>query len=261
MVLFPVIGPWQKENTIEEKGSGGETALPRVKILLVEDEADIRDLIKLSLSREGHNVLSVSNGADAIDIVKREHFDIFILDRMLPEKSGLEICRFIRSYESTKESPILMVTAITSPDAIIEGLDAGADDYITKPFDLSVLMARTRSLIRRLKILDEYRSSDKEPEILKVGPFELDRCKYEFRVLGDNITLTKSEFSLMQALMKNVGRVLGRDELVSEIQGNTVHVTNRTVDTHVFGLRKKLGESAALVESIRGIGYRINERP
>lgn len=236
----------------------GVYKMEEMKVLLVEDDCDIRDLIKLQLENASYHVTCAGNGNAAIDMIKANDFDLFILDRMLPEKDGVEICKYIRATIKFKGHPILMVTAMTAPEKVIEGLDAGADDYIGKPFDLDVLMARIRCLARRVPKLQEADKS--QSNISEFGPFKMDHQNYRFYLLGEEISLTKSEFGLMSHLMLNIGRVLSREELKKEIQGDDVHVTDRTIDTHIFGLRKKLKTSAAQVESVRGIGYRLNEK-
>jgi len=226
-------------------------------VLLVEDEHDIKDLIKAQLKNLGHNVFSATDGNIAMELIKDNQFDLFILDRMLPGINGLEICKSIRANQNTKNTPILMVTALTDPDQIVEGLDAGADDYITKPFDLNVLSARVRSVLRRgNKELESQLTSD----TMTFGPFRMEKENRRFYVDDKESHLTKSEFEIMLTLIMSVGKVLSRKELKFIVQGDEVHVTDRTIDTHIFGLRKKLGNKSVLIESVRGIGYRLNEK-
>ena len=220
-------------------------------ILVVEDEADIRELICLHLSREGHTVESCANGAEALKRIADKTYDLLILDWMLPEKSGLEITKEVRKNHSYDSLGILMVTAKSTNADLILGLESGADDYLMKPFELSVLMARARALLRR---------KEKKGALLELGPIQIDENAHEARIGGELISLTPYEFKLLATLIQNKGRVLTRDKLIEEVQGSGVAVVERAIDTHVFGLRKKLGESADLIETVRGVGYRITNR-
>ena len=205
------------------------------KILLVEDEKDIRELIQIQLESIGHQVVTAATGPEAIKKFDADHFDLFILDRLLPELTGIEICKYICQSTKTPKGPILMVTALVSPENIVEGLDSGADDYITKPFDLKVLLARVRSLLRRGK---EHLEKKNEPLIeLSYGDIKINFEQIKVWVQGQEIKLTKSEFKLLEVLLKNARKVLGRDQLVSYVQDGEVFVTNRTIDTHIFSLR------------------------
>jgi two-component system, OmpR family, phosphate regulon response regulator PhoB len=227
--------------------------LSLAKILLVEDEKDIRELIELQLKLNKYDVVSCANGSDAIKLIDSESFDLYILDRMLPEVEGLEICKHIRSLKQISNLPILIITALARPENIVEGLDAGADDYVTKPFDFDVLIARVKSLLRRSSAIQ----NDEIPKEFSFHNLKInfDKCKVW---LGENsIGLTATEYKILCLLIKNKGKVLSRKEMVTNIQGSSVHVTERTIDTHVAGLRKKLKETSKLIETIRGIGYRV----
>jgi DNA-binding response OmpR family regulator len=228
------------------------------KILVVEDEKDISDLIVQQLQLKGHDAMAIGHGGEALQYIQDPHNPppaLVLLDRMLPGNSGIEICQFMRLYKNTKNTPILMVTALTSPEQIIEGLDAGADDYITKPFDLNVLLARVRALLRRAENLKNGNEDDDSVIELKGLKLDQNQCKVW---AGDKeLDLTLSEYKILCCLLKRPGKVLTRNQLVSLIQDGPVHVTDRTIDTHIFGLRKKLGTHASLVETIRGIGYRV----
>ena len=218
------------------------------KVLVVEDEADIRDLIVLHLTREGYSVESCGNGREALEKACQNKFDLLVLDWMLPEKSGLEILRDLRKSLGHEKLAILMVTAKGTNSDLVMGLENGADDYLIKPFELSVLMARARALLRRLERKDKP---------LSLGSLIIDEKAHEARIGNEAISLTPYEFKLLVTLAQNQGRVLTRDQLIREVQGGGVSVVERAVDTHVFGLRKKLGEAAELIETVRGVGYRI----
>ncbi len=221
------------------------------RILVVEDENDIRELIFLHLSREGHQVESCGNGQEALELLKKNEYHLVVLDWMLPEKSGLEITKEIRKSKKHDDLGILMVTAKSANSDLVLGLEAGADDYLVKPFELSVLMARARALLRR---------TEKPGSQLQLGPLVIDEAAHEAHLQGQVISLTPYEFKLLVTLAQNKGRVLTRDKLIEEVQGSGVAVVERAIDTHVFGLRKKLGECADLIETVRGVGYRIAAR-
>ncbi len=225
--------------------------MPKHAILVVEDETDIRDLICLHLSREGHNVDSCGNGNEALRKIAEKKYDLLILDWMLPEKSGLEITKEVRKNRSYDSLGILMVTAKSTNADLILGLESGADDYLMKPFELSVLMARARAILRR---------TEKNDTFLRLGPIRVDENAHEAFLHDDILSLTPYEFKLLATLIQNKGRVLTRDKLIEEVQGSGVAVVERAIDTHVFGLRKKLGDCADLIETVRGVGYRIANR-
>lgn len=229
-------------------------------VLIVEDEKDISDLLKIQLLTTGSKVTVISDGAEALSYIQsdEEDIDLFILDRMLPGTNGLEICKFLRMYQRTKKKPILMVTALTKPEQIVEGLDAGADDYITKPFDINVLMARVRSLSRRVDHIKSIEQKPTDESILQIQELKIDTNQCKVWLEGNEVELTLSEYKLLCTFMKEPGKVMTRNQLVSEIQDGPVHVTDRTIDTHIFGLRKKLGPYSKIVETIRGIGYRVS---
>jgi len=228
------------------------------KLLLVEDNPDIQFLISNQLKVLNIETTICGNGDQAIELIHKEQFDLFILDRMLPGKSGLEICKILRTLTKNIYSPILMVTAMSDSEQIIEGLNSGADDYITKPFNNEILLARVRSQIRRLQMLSNEKSTLRK---LEYDQMKLELDAHRFFLEDKEVLLTKSEFVLLEALIRNVGKVMSRNELKTKIQGSeSVFVTDRTIDTHIFGLRKKLSHYAYQVESIRGIGYRINDQ-
>lgn len=224
-------------------------------ILIIEDDDDIRELIKLQLEREGHLVSDAHNAQAGLEVSQIKNFDLLIVDRMLPDMKGTELCQTLRLLEVWKETPILMLTAMSENHDIIEGLDAGADDYITKPFDLNVLKARVRALLRRRQV---------GPRPLNAQKFEregfcVDYSKRNVTVDNDIIGLTRSEFQILETLCRQPGIPKTREELVDIIAGDGVHVTKRIVDTHMAGLRKKIKRFGSLIETLRGVGYRIKE--
>jgi two-component system phosphate regulon response regulator PhoB len=218
------------------------------KVLLVEDERDVKNLMILHLERQGYQVKAVENGEEALGLLTHELYDLIVLDWMLPGLSGLELCKKI-----DHKMPVLMVTARADTSDIVLGLEMGADDYITKPFEIPVFLARVRALIRR----SSAPKNQPEPTKIQVGALSVNTETHAVSCSGQEIQLTLSEFKLLVALMKNEGRVLSRDKLIELVQGQGVIVVDRAIDTHVFGLRKKLGPCADIVETIRGVGYRV----
>lgn len=228
----------------------------RSNILVVEDEKDISELVALHLKREGHDVTVVENGEDALKALGKEAtYDLVALDWMLPGLSGLEVCKKIRSNDSVAVAglPVVMLTARAHATDIVLGLEMGADDYVTKPFEIQVLLARVRALLRRSQTGGDTGTGDK----FEIGELAVDATSYEVSCQSKEIQLTPSEFRLLLALVKNRGRVLTRERLIDLVQGEGVTVVDRTIDTHIFGLRKKLGKCSDVVETIRGVGYRV----
>lgn len=222
------------------------------RCLVVEDEAPIRELLALILVREGYQVQTVSDSHQAIIWLEKNECDLMIVDWMLPVMPGTELVKRIRALNF--KQPILMVTAKTQPEDIVQGLEAGADDYVTKPFDTNVLKARLQALLRRASSLKV-----KAPQIeeFRLGQIHLNLSAHEVFVNQEQVHLTPSEFKILQEMLQNVGRVLTREYLMSKVQGEGIIVTGRTIDTHVFALRKKLNDQSEHIETIRGVGYRI----
>lgn len=232
------------------------------RVLVVEDEMEIRQLIVMHLRREGFEVDELSDGEQARQVLSTNTYDLVILDWMLPSLSGLEICRWLRKRGNSPTTPVLFVTAKTEPEHVASGLDAGADDYVSKPFDTLVLMARVNALLRRQDWLQSRtNAATSSPGILSLGELVMDTQSYEVSLQNQKLELTRSEFRLLETLLANQGKVLSRESLIGEIQGENVNVVRRTVDTHVFGLRKKLGPYGEMIETIRGVGYRVRYLP
>jgi DNA-binding response OmpR family regulator len=223
------------------------------RILVIEDQADIRELIKMQLELKDYQVTAVENGHKGIEKLLSEKYDLALIDRMLPDTSGIQVCKTVRDSDSIKHLPIILVTALSEPENIIEGLDAGADDYITKPFDINILHARVRALLRR-----NSHPLKNETLIEREGlSIDINKC----RVLIDDseVTLTNTEFQILSHLSLEPGIVHSRKKLLELIMGQGVHVTSRTIDTHIAGLRKKLGNKSQVIETIRGVGYRFKD--
>lgn len=230
------------------------------KALIIEDDVAISQLLKLNLINLGF-VVDVFNSADAAQAAGfSEQYALCLLDWMLPGTQGIDFLKKNRSHLGTTK--VMMVTARVDAESIVSGLDSGADDYLTKPFDAAVLAARVRQLMRRLQFESELKiqadsSNNKNQSILGFSGLTVDTDKHDVRLDGEEIHLTPSEFKLLAELLKAGGKVLTRERLIDLIQGHDVNVTGRTIDTHVFTLRKKIGSWASHLETIRGVGYRI----
>lgn len=227
--------------------------LERERILVVEDDSDIRELLQYNLMREGFDVRVLDRGDRVTQAVAEYSPSLVILDIMLPGISGLEVCKSLRQDDMTKNIPIIMLTARSEESDRVVGLELGADDYMTKPFSTRELVARVRAMLRRAN------GVGKESQVVKVGPVSIDSERHVVTCAGAALPLTLAEFKLVRALARSAGRVLSRDQLLDHITGGDVVVIDRNVDVHVRALRKKLGPHAALIETVRGVGYRCAE--
>lgn len=217
-------------------------------VLVVEDEADLSELIRFNLSKEGYECRVAFDGKAAVAEIARRRPDLIVLDRMLPKMSGDEVIARLRSEPSTAGIPVVMLTAKAAESDELVGFALGADDYITKPFSMSLLIARVRAIFRRGDRLAAE-------ETAAVGPARIDEARHEVWADDRKIALTGMEFRLLQALIRANGRVLSREQLIDTVLGPMVAVTDRTVDVHIAALRKKLGAASAWVQTIRGVGY------
>jgi two-component system phosphate regulon response regulator PhoB len=220
------------------------------KILIVEDEIDVADLLAHHLRNEGFSVEIATNGLNALSAVKNQPPALVVLDLMLPEISGFDLCRMIKSSPGTNKVPIVMLSARTQEIDRVLGFELGADDYVVKPFSPRELVLRIRTILRRL-------SRDKEQILLRVGELVLDRSRHEVRAADRVIDCTATEFKLLAILMERQGRVQERDRLLSDVWGYDSAIDTRTVDTHVRRLRDKLGSHGSYIETVRGFGYRL----
>lgn len=221
--------------------------------MLVDDEADVIDMLVINLRAAGFQVIAVEDGAAALAKARSEAPSLIVLDLMLPKMPGLEICRVLKSDPATRHIPIIMLTAKAEEVDKIVGLELGADDYVTKPFSPRELILRINRSLRRGK--DKVAGVEK----LSIGDLVLDHTRHEVLVKSRPVDLTATEFRLLALLMERRGRVQGRDSLLNDVWGYESVIDTRTVDTHVRRLREKLGPLAAYIETIRGVGYRINE--
>ena len=221
-------------------------------LLVVEDETDIAELLRRVFSKEGWNVGVANTGLAALSAVRREPPDLIVLDWMLPELSGIEVLKEIRRHPDTRMVPVIMLTARHDEIDRVLGLELGADDYVTKPFSARELILRIRGLLKRRE-----GTADPAEGTLKLGPIEVRSSDHRAAVAGNPLTLTLTEFRLLEDLVRARGRVRTRETLLSEVWGYDSEVLSRTVDTHVRRLRTKLGIAADWLVTVRGIGYRI----
>jgi two-component system phosphate regulon response regulator PhoB len=234
--------------------NGTTQAQAHKDVLIVEDETDLADLIRYNLEREGYNCLCVADGERGLAEVYRTSPDVLILDRMLPSMSGDQVIAKLRREPATANMPILMLTAKAEESDELVGFALGADDYVTKPFSMKLLIARIDALLRRAAALAS------QPNVLKAGPITLDRDRRKLTVDGEAVTLTTTEFGILWELMAAKERVLSREQLIDAVLGTSAVVTNRTIDVHVAALRKKLGAASSLIETVRGVGYTLRQR-
>jgi len=224
------------------------------KILIVEDEKDILQLVKLYLEKDGYRTVTASTGSEGLAQVRTEKPDLIVLDLMLPEIDGLEICKRLRSAPETAMLPIIMLTAKAEESDTIIGLELGADDYVTKPFSPKTLVARVKALFRRLD-----RKQEDGPARFTYGPLILDLTRHEVTVKGKEVPLTAKEFGLLEHLLRHPGRVLTRDVLLNAVWGYEYYGTTRTVDVHVRRLKQKLPLLDEAILSVKSLGYKLKE--
>ena len=227
------------------------------KVLVVDDEKDLLDLITYNLQRNGYDVVAAQSGNDAVNMAVKEEPDLILLDLMLPGLDGTEVARRLKSDSRTSHVPLIMLTAKGEETDVVVGLTLGADDYITKPFSMKILLARIAVVLRRA----EPQPAHDPGSTLKAGPLSIDTSKHEVSVDGEPVKLTLTEFKLLTALVTARGRVLTRDQLMDKAMGTDVFVTDRAIDVHVTAIRKKLGDASWLIHTVRGVGYRLQESP
>ena len=221
------------------------------KIVLIEDDADLYSLIQYNLEKEGFTVVGSQTGKGALDLCRRERPDLVLLDIMLPDSDGLDICKGIRAHSELSTVPVIFLTARAAETDRIVGLELGANDYIVKPFFV-------RELIARIKI--HFRGAAPTTKLLKAGELELDRPRCQVRLGGNEIALTATEFRLLEFLMSRTGVVFSREQLLDAVWGHDRAVTDRTVDVYVLRLRQKIETSGSIsyIRSVRGFGYSFN---
>jgi two-component system phosphate regulon response regulator PhoB len=221
------------------------------KILIVEDEPDIRDTLSYNFEKEGFEVLSSPNGKSALKLLESNEPNIVILDLMLPDMSGLDICRQIKNDKKLSDTSIIMLTAKSEEVDRIVGFELGADDYVTKPFSIRELILRVKVLIKK------HTTTEHEDTSISLGSIYMNLDAHVVKINKKDIILTALEFKLLKHLLQRKGRVQTRDQLLGDVWGYSSEVTTRTVDTHIKRLREKLGVVADYIQTIRGVGYKF----
>ncbi len=224
------------------------------RILIVEDERDLADIMGINLRKAGYDVELVHDGRAALSMISQNPPDVVVLDLMLPGLTGEDLIRAVRTEPATASLPVLMVTAKATEENQVAGLTLGADDYITKPFSMKVLLARVEALMRRTAT-----AAPRETDQVLVGPVGADLAAHRITVDGQEIKLTLTEFKLLVALLQFPGRVLSRNDLISRVMGPGIVITTRTIDVHIAAIRKKLGHAGGMIRTIRGVGYQLTE--
>lgn len=229
--------------------------MSKTHLLVVDDEDDIRELLRFHLAREGYQVTPCASGEEALRAVAREKPDLVLLDLMLPGVDGLDVCRSLKKSPDTAGIPILMVTAKGEESDIVAGLELGADDYIAKPFSIKVLAARVRTALRRAR--NAAATTPDAP--LRIHDIQIHPGRHEVRIKGKPVEMTFCELRILHCLASRPGWVLTRTRIVDAVRGADYAVTDRAVDVHIVNIRRKLGPRADCIETVRGVGYRFKE--
>lgn len=227
------------------------------RIAIVEDEEDIREILEYTLTREGFAVTSASDGATGLDMIRRERPDLVLLDLMLPDVHGLEICRQLKADDETDTIAIIMVSAKGEESDIVLGLGLGADDYIPKPFGAAELVARARSVLRRA---DRAQEEDPSNNVVVHGPLNVDPRSFKVHIDGQHVEFTATEFKILHLLASHPGRIFSRSQILADSRGELAASYDRSVDAHVRTIRKKMGEHRDMIETVRAIGYRFADQ-
>jgi two-component system, OmpR family, alkaline phosphatase synthesis response regulator PhoP len=247
-----------RRRVLPGNGQPGHQRLGRV--LLVEDEQDVAELIRYNLTKEGYDVVLSANGNDALRLAREHRPDVLLLDIMVPQLNGWEVCRRLKKDPDLAQIPVIMVSGRVEEGDKVLGFEVGADDYVTKPFSPRELIARIRAVLRRGRPAD----AKEKKASLKVGDLEIDRYRFEVRMKGRQVELTPKEFELLATLVGSPGRVFGREELLDMVWGRDGFVEPRTVDVHVARLRGKFSAAKLEepgIETVRGVGYRFKDKP
>jgi two-component system alkaline phosphatase synthesis response regulator PhoP len=228
--------------------------MAKKKILVVDDEEDILELVRYNLAREGYKILCASSGEDGLKAARAEKPNLIVLDLMLPGIDGLDVTRRLKADDATRKIPIVMLTAKGEESDIVTGLELGAEDYITKPFSPRVLVARVKAALRR-----ELRDETAEREVIQIHEITVHPGRHEVLVNEKPVQLTFTEFGILYFLVKRPGWVFTRNQIVDAVRGDDYYVTDRSVDVQIVGLRKKLGKAGKHIETVRGVGYKLKE--
>ncbi|MFA5043417.1 MAG: response regulator transcription factor [Kiritimatiellia bacterium] len=228
--------------------------MSKQSIFVVDDEEDILELIRHHLAREGFQVMTAANGESAVKAIVSKPPDLVLLDLMLPGIDGLEVCRILKKENKTADIPIIMLTAKGEESDIITGLELGADDYITKPFSMKVLIARIHAIARRKR-----RPPADKNTVIRIHELAINPGRHEVLIKGKPVEMTFSELRILHLLAGRPGWVLTREQIVDAVRGEDYAVTDRAVDVQIVGIRKKLGARADYIETVRGVGYRFKE--
>jgi len=228
--------------------------MPGLQVLVVEDEEDIQELLSYNLIKEGYRVTCVERGEEGLETTKSDPPDLIVLDLMLPGMDGLEVCRLLKSDARTRQIPVIILTAKGEEEDIIAGFDAGADDYVTKPFSPRVLSARVAANLRRKAIL-----APDADTVIRYHELIIHPGRHEVLVENKSVTLTHTEFRILHYLASRPGWVFTRNQIVRAVHGEDYPVTGRSIDVQIAALRKKLKSAGKYIETVRGVGYKLGE--
>ena len=229
--------------------------MTQTHILVIDDEPDILELIRYNLDRHGYEVTCAPSGAEALSQLRRQRPDLVVLDLMLPDVDGLDVCKTMKRDAQTAHIPIIMLTARGEEVDVVTGLELGADDYLTKPFSPRVLLARIKAVLRR-----QQHASSEEANVLRRGVFVIHPGRHAVLLDGEDIALTSSEFRILHLLARRPGWVFSRQQILEAVSGHDANATDRAVDVHIVSLRRKFGDYGDAIETIRGVGYRFKEQ-
>jgi DNA-binding response OmpR family regulator len=227
--------------------------MPPGTILVIDDQKELADLVRRALEREGYDVIIATSGTSGLEIAKEQRPDLVVLDLTMPDLDGLEVCRALREDPRHGAIPILVLSARAAAADRVAGLEVGADDYLIKPFEARELVLRVGAILRRAK--------ERPPErpIIEAGALKIDVHGHSVTYAGQTIPITANEFKILEHLARHAGRAFSRDEIVEACLGRDAAVTERTVDAHVVNIRRKLGAGGSMIETVWGVGYRLNE--
>jgi two-component system phosphate regulon response regulator PhoB len=229
--------------------------LVKEKLLVVEDESDIQEVLAYNLAREGYSISCLRDGRDCLDRVVKECPSLILLDAVLPGIDGLDLCRRIKKDPRTRQVPVVLLSSKTSDIDIEAGFNAGADDFVAKPFRIKELVARIKAILRRVPHADELHGS----EWIVIDGLEIDKTGYRVLLHGEAVSFTAMEFRLLKFLASHPGKVFTREQIVNSVIGSNAAVSERNIDVHVLAIRRKLRDRKDLVETVRGVGYKFRD--